>query len=190
MPVIRECIVTTVNALGRVHIAPLGLIGDGEGWIIAPFRPSVTLDNLLAVPHATASHVVDARVFAGCLTGRKDWPLVDSGGPVPRLAAALSHAELLVERITDHDQRPRFHCRVVREVAHSPFQGFNRAQNAVLECAILVSRLHMLPREKVKAEIAYLEIAIGKTAGPDELEAWGWLMERVAAQDRELPARC
>ena len=32
MPMIRECIVTTINAEGEVHIAPLGLIADGEGW--------------------------------------------------------------------------------------------------------------------------------------------------------------
>ena len=49
----------------------------------------------------------------------------------------------------------------------------------MLELAILVSRLSMLPREKIEAEIAYLTIAIDKTAGPEEKEAWGWLMQRV-----------
>jgi hypothetical protein len=39
----------------------------------------------------------------------------------------------------------------------------------------------MLPREKIEAEIVYLSIAIEKTAGPDEREAWGWLMEKVKA---------
>ena len=65
------------------------------------------------------------------------------------------------------------------EETHAPFTGFNRAKAAVLELAILVSRLGMLPREKIEAEIAYLAIAIEKTAGPDEKEAWGWLMQRV-----------
>jgi hypothetical protein len=49
----------------------------------------------------------------------------------------------------------------------------------VIEAAILVSRLAMLPPEKVRQEIAYLEIAVGKTAGPGEREAWSWLMEAV-----------
>jgi hypothetical protein len=39
----------------------------------------------------------------------------------------------------------------------------------------------MLPPEKVESEFKYLEIAITKTAGPREVEAWGWLMERIAA---------
>jgi uncharacterized protein len=182
MPMIRETIVTTVGATGAVHIAPLGLIAEGDGWVVAPFRPSTTLENLRAVPFAVANHTDDVRVFAGCLTGRFSWPTVASERvPVPRLAAALAHEELAVARITEDAQRPRFHCRVVHAVAHAPFRGFNRAQAAVVEAAILVSRLHMLPREKVERELAYLDIAVGKTAGPAEHEAWGWLMDKVRA---------
>jgi uncharacterized protein len=69
---------------------------------------------------------------------------------------------------------------VVQEKTHAPFTGFNRAKAAVIELAILVSRLKMLPRDKIEAEIAYLAIAIEKTAGPNENEAWGWLMQRVS----------
>jgi hypothetical protein len=178
---ICETVVTTIGKDKQPHIAPLGLIQEGEGWIIAPFRPSATLENLLAVPHAVASHVDDVRIFAGCLTGRRDWALVPTGGPVPRLAAALSHWELAVETVTEDELRSRFHCRVTEVAAHAPAAGFNRAQAAVIEAAILVSRLRMLPREKVDNELAYLSIAVEKTAGPREAEAWGWLMERVAA---------
>ena len=179
MPVIIETIVTTLGADGVPHIAPLGLIAEGARWIIAPFRPSTTLDNLRANPFAVANHTDDVRIFAGCLTGRRDWPLVDSGGPVPRLAAALAHEQLRIAHVEEHEQRPRFHCEVVASHAHAPFPGFNRAKHAVLELAILASRLHMLPREKVESEIAYLEIAIGKTAGAAELEAWSWLMAKA-----------
>src|ERR1700754_62054 len=112
MPLIRETIVITTGRDGRAHVAPLGLIADGDDWIIAPFRPSTTLDNLQAVPFATASHTDDVRVFAGCLTGRRDWPTVASEEvQVPRLAGALAHAELAVTEMRDDPQRPRFRCR-------------------------------------------------------------------------------
>ena len=180
MPYIRECIVTTADETGKVHIAPLGIIAEKDGWVIAPFRPSITLDNLAAVPFAVASYTDDVRIFAGCLTGRKDWPTVAVDGcPVPRLEAALAHSVLQVVTVQDDGVRPRHFCRVVEERTHAPFTGFNRAKAAVLELAILVSRLGMLPREKIEAEIAYLTLAIEKTAGPDEREAWSWLMQRV-----------
>src|SRR5262249_3290670 len=71
---IRETIVTTQARDGAVHIAPIGLIGEGEGFVIAPFRPSQTLENLRANPFAVANYTDDVLVFAGCLTGRRDWP--------------------------------------------------------------------------------------------------------------------
>jgi len=181
MPMIRETIVTTVGADGRVHVAPLGIIADdGEGWVIAPFHPSTTLSNLRAVPFAVASYTDDVRVFAGCLTGRQDWPTIAvEHVPVPRLAGALAHEELAVTRVDEDATRPRFHCRAVHRATHAPFAGFNRAQAAVIEAAILVSRLHLLPREKIDREIAYLAVAIEKTAGPAEQEAWGWLMDKL-----------
>jgi hypothetical protein len=182
MAMIRETILTTASRDGRVHIAPIGIIADGEGWIIAPFRPSTTLDNLTAVPFAVANYTDDVRVFAGCLTGRQQWPTTASDNvPVPRLKGALAHAELAVVDVTEHELRPLFHCTVVQRQSHAPFEGFNRAKAAVVEAAILVSRLHLLPREKVEAEIAYLAIAVEKTAGAEEVEAWRWLMEHIRA---------
>jgi hypothetical protein len=178
---ICETVVTTADGSGAVHIAPLGLISEGDRWLVAPFRPSRTLDNLREVPIAVASHVDDVRIFAGCLTGRRDWPLVATGCPVPRLKAALSHWELRVEHVTEDDERPRFRMRLVAVGSHAPSSGFNRAKAAVIELAILSSRLSMLPREKVAREIGYLEIAVKKTAGPEEEEAWTWLMEKVRA---------
>ena len=97
MPLIREAIVTTVNAQGEPHIAPLGLIVEGEGWILAPFHPSTTLDNLRQAPFAVANFTDDVRVFAGCLTRRRHWPLTPATVvAAPRLAATLSHIELVV----------------------------------------------------------------------------------------------
>jgi len=181
---IRETIVTSVSSSGRVHMAPLGLIAEGDAWIIAPFLPSITLDNLRAVPFAVANHSDDVRIFAGCLTGRKDWPVTGSHHvPVPRLLGALTHWELAVEQVVEDESRPRFRCRIVHCANHGGFSGFNRAQAAVIEAAILVSRRHLLPREKIDREMSYLEIALTKTAGPIEREAWDWLQQELARND-------
>ncbi|MBK1836784.1 DUF447 family protein [Azospirillum sp. YIM B02556] len=187
MPLIRETIITTTGVDGRPHVAPMGvtvdLDGDGERLVLAPFRPSRTLDNLLARRCAVVNHTDDVRVFAGCISGRRrEWPTVPADRiDAPRLAHCLSHEEIAVVEMENDPVRPRFHCRTVHAAAHASFRGFNRAQAAVIEAAILVSRLHMLPMDKIACEIDYLTIAIGKTAGPPELEAWDWLMARIAA---------
>jgi uncharacterized protein len=178
---IREVIVSTRCADGRLHAAPMGMREHDGLILLAPFRPSTTLENLARERQAVVNLTDDVRVFAGSLTGRRDWPMHParsvSGGV---LVQALSHIELKVERLEEDPLRPRFHCRAVHEETHAPFRGFNRAQAAVIEAAVLVSRLHLLPAEKIDREVEYLRIAIDKTAGPREHEAWEWLMARIA----------
>jgi hypothetical protein len=180
---IREVIITTTAAQGAVHIAPMGVhVLDSSEMLVMPFRPSTTLDNIRATGCAVMNYCDDVRIFAGCLTGRRDWPLVGADRVRgKRLAAALGHAELELDRFEDDQTRPRLYCRVVHEANHAPFRGFNRAQFAVLEAAILASRLHMLPWNKIESELDYLRIGLDKCAGPVEREAWDWLMEKVDA---------
>jgi len=102
------------------------------------------------------------------------------------LACALAHTELALLHIEDDDTRPKLFCKAVHTVNHAPFQGFNRAQFAVLEAAILVSRLQWLPAEKIASEIAYLKIGMEKTAGPKEWEAWQWLMTAITAHTSKV----
>lgn len=177
---IRETVVTTRAEDGHIHIAPMGVREEGEYLLLAPFRPSRSLDNMLRDRCAVINYTDDVRIIAGCLTGRWQWPLCPASiinGM--RLKDTLAHTEVLVEQVEDDELRPRLLCRPVHEEQHAAFRGFNRAQAAVLEAAVLVSRLQMLPWKKIQSEIEYLAIAIDKTAGPHEQQAWEWLMEAI-----------
>jgi hypothetical protein len=187
---ILETIVTSLSVDGQCHIAPMGVQVDGECLVILPFRPSATLENIARSGCAVLNHTDDVRVFAGCLSGRRNWPLVCTERVAGmRLRDALSHQELELVRMEDDAVRPRLVCRAVYTASHAPFAGFNRAQFSVLELAILVSRLDRLPVEKRECELAYLRIGFEKTAGVREREAWEWLMERVEAYRQEAAER-
>jgi hypothetical protein len=178
---IREVVVTSVDAAGVPHLAPMGVRDVGARVVLAPFRPSRTLDNVLSQKRAVVNATDDVRVFAGCVTGRRGFPLVATDCGVPRLATALAHEELALDSVEEDVERPRLVCRVVGHRAHAPFRGLNRAQGAVVEAAVLVSRLHLLPREKIEREMRYLAIAIERTAGEREREAWTWIVDAVNA---------
>ena len=179
---IFETIVTVRGQAGRTQVTPLGVRRQGDWVVLAPFRPSLTLELLLESRVAVINCTDDVRVFAGCIVGRRDWPLVPATKiDGLRLASSLAHEELELAEFVDDVQRPQLRCRSVHRETHAPFSGFNRAQAAVVEAAILVSRLSILPAGKLEAELEYLKIAIDKTAGEPELEAWSWLMEAVAA---------
>ncbi len=184
---IQEVIITTQNAEGVSHIAPMGVHIIDDEFIILPFRPSITLNNILQTESAIINYCDDVRIFAGCLTGRRDWPLTATEKIQGHfISSALAHKELKLDRIEDDETRPKLFCKAIHSVNHAPFQGFNRAQYAVLEAAILVSRLKMLSIEKIDSEIEYLSIGLNKTAGEKEREAWSWLLALVKTHKQEL----
>jgi hypothetical protein len=195
---IYETVITTVSPAGVVHVAPMGVRYADDVVVLMPFRPSTTLANIEATGRAVLNLITDVRVFAGCVTGRKTWPTValpalpgdrspdcmpdsapDDAPPDQRLATALGHEQLRLVAHSHDAQRPVLRLKRAAAAQHGFFPGMNRAQAAVVEGAVLVSRLFMLPREKLEAEWRWLQIAIDKTAGPAELEAWGWLDQAV-----------
>jgi len=190
---IFEAVITSLGADGSAHVAPFGVRYRGAQVVLMPFKPSGTLERLRESGHAVLNLSTDSRVFAGAVCarwlGRRDWPLVPAQAiRGVRLANALAHSELRLVHDDDHAERPTLVFERVLDVTHAPFPGFNRAQAAVVEGAVLVSRLHLLPADKIDAEMAYLQIAIDKTAGPEEREAWGWLREAIARHRAGEPA--
>lgn len=179
---ILETIVTTRTVSGEVHIAPFGIRERNGKILLSPYRPSTTLDHVLRDKCCVLNVTDDVRIFAGALTGHRDWPVRPAKkiqGHV--LQAALSHRELALISILDDPVRPELELEVIHEEQHAPFRGFNRAQAAIIELAVLASRLDRLPRDKIAQEMHYLQIAVDKTAGTRELEAWQWLNEKIMA---------
>ena len=183
---IFETIITSVDLAGEPHIAPFGVRYEGDLVVIAPYKPSTTLDNILATKCAVMNLADDVRVFAAALTNRKIGQLV----PIKtasqankakgfRLADCLAHVELELVELRDDASRPQLFMQKAAEFNHKPFTGFNRAQAAVIELAVLVSRLRILPKDKIMLEIEYLKIAMDKTAGEREMQAWSWLTEAI-----------
>jgi len=177
---IIETLVTSQNADGTAHIAPMGIWQTAQHFVLAPFKPSQTLVNVLHSGVVVLNFTDQVTIFAGCLSGRYDWPVISANKiECPVLQAALTHIELELSHVVEDEIRPELHCNVVHEQMHAGFNGFNRAQAAVIELAILTSRLDRLPTEKIQSEYDYLKIAVDKTAGADERKAWGWLAAKV-----------
>ena len=94
---------------------------DYGRFIQAGFAFNMVEGSLLFV----VNRIDDVRIFAGCLTGRKDWPLVPTEKiKGQRLEAALSHLELELESFEDDELRPRFYLKPVLEKSHSAFSCY------------------------------------------------------------------
>ena len=185
---IHEVIVTTISNKGTVHIAPMGIRFIDKQVIISPFKPSTTLNNIIENNIATINFIDDVRVFAGIVSRyKKDWELSARTNLeiVPNLTLTNTFYNVAVNEYQEDDKRPDIICDIKNSEIIKPFLGFNRAQFSVIEAAVLLSRLGMIPMEKIDREIEYLKIGIDKTAGPHELEAWGWIQDKILSYKKD-----
>jgi hypothetical protein len=83
--------------------------------------------------------------------------------------------------LDDEQQRTRIQCKTTQQGELRPFWGFNRAKHAVLEAAILATRVGILERQEIDQQMQYLEIIVGKTAGEQELAAFELIQRFLAA---------
>ena len=185
---IHEVIVTTISNEDIVHIAPMGIRFIDKQVVISPFKPSTTLNNITENNIATINFIDDVRVFAGIVSRhKKDWELSARTDLeiVPNLTLTNTFYNVVVNEYQEDDKRPNIICDIKNSAVIKPFLGFNRAQFSVIEAAVLLSRLGMIPMEKIDREIEYLKIGIDKTAGPHELEAWGWIQDKILSYKKD-----
>jgi hypothetical protein len=148
--------------------------------VLKPFLATATFRNVRDTGAAVVNLTDDVGLFARAAIANPDAPVVPAAvvrGVV--LADACSWREVEVRAIDDTPPRSRVEAAVVHRGARREFVGFNRARHAVLEAAIHATRVHMLPRAFVEAELARLQVIVDKTAGPRELEAMALLRDYV-----------
>ena len=177
---IRESIVITTDLKNKPHVTPMGIIYDKKKLIISPFIPSKTYLNLKENPYAVINFTDDVNIFVDALLGKSNFK-IKSTKEIKSfyLENALSYVEVKVTKFIENKIRPKFECKILKETSLGSFKGFNRAQLSVIEAAILVSRIKILPVTKIKKEINYLKIAVDKTAGKKEKIAWTKLIKKI-----------
>jgi hypothetical protein len=184
--VILETIVTSVAEDGAVNCAPMGVEWGDDVIVLKPFLETATYRNVRATGAAVVNLIDDVRVFAAAAIANPQYatiPAVAVRGVV--LADCCSWREVEVRAMDSTPPRSRIESAVVHRGARREFIGFNRARHAVIEAAIYVTRLHLLPRAFIDSELARLQVIVDKTAGAAEFEAMALLTEHVRSAPHE-----
>ncbi|HEX4143964.1 MAG TPA: DUF447 domain-containing protein [Pirellulales bacterium] len=181
MPFILEGLVSSTNADGSPHLAPMGPEAGAamDRLVLKPFPTSTTYQNLrrtgVGVFHVTDDVEQLARSAMGDLQPAPRW--LDAhpaeGGWI--LAGACRWYAFRVGSIDDSAERVRMEAEVVEQGRLRDFCGFNRAQHAVLEAAILATRVERLPADEIFAQLERLRPLVEKTGGAAEERAWAYL---------------
>jgi hypothetical protein len=183
---IVEGIISTYNADGVVNISPMGPIVDDslDRLWLRPFRTSTTFQNLKREGAGVFHITDDVELFAQAAVGQPD--------PLPRLvpakrvrgaiiADACRWFAFEIELLDDSAERTSIVARVVDRGVIRDFLGFNRAKHAVIEAAILATRVHLIDVDELRIEFERLAVPIQKTGAAAECGAFEFLRNYVNA---------
>lgn len=190
---ILEAIVTTSNEDGTTNISPMGpTVSSGGGGVIEefqlrPFDTSRTFANLKRTRCGVLHVTDDVMLFALTAIGQKpeNPNLIDAESIEGKiLADACRFYEFRVGFIDETGARMNLNCSTVRQGKLRDFWGFNRAKHAVLEAAILATRLDFLPKQEIEESMNRLKVIVEKTAGEQEAAAMDLLVRFMAESQR------
>ena len=188
---ILEGIVVSLDAAGAANIAPMGPRVDRglTKLVLRPYQSSQTYRNLKQTARGVFHVIDDVELLAQAAVGLLD-PQPSLTGiddfPCPRLADCCRWFAFEVDTLDDAAERTTISCRVSKRGTVRDFFGFNRAKHAVLEAAILATRLGILPNDDIRAELERLAAPVAKTAGEQERRAFEFLRTYIEQRSPTL----
>lgn len=185
MPFILEAIVITQSEKGVPNFAPMGVTFEGDSFFLRPYKETTTYTNLVVTGQAVINLTDNVVLFAEGAVGQPQFPTIPAEqvkGLV--LQDACTYYECTVQNLKEDGERARFACTVVKKGILREFVGFNRAKNAVIEAAILATRVQFLGQEYVLSEFKRLGEIVHKTGGEQEHAAFQYLFENVGRPHR------
>jgi hypothetical protein len=184
---ILEAIITTTNEDGSVNVSPMGPLVDGDpadGFELRPFETSRTFANLQQRPYGVLHVTDDVMLFAKAAIGKLDE--IPSIRPAEVndntfiLEDACRWYEFEAVYFETSEPRKNIRCKAIASGRNRDFWGFNRARHAVIEAAILATRIDFLPAEEIVRQYESLRAIVDKTGGPIENQTMTMLEQFVS----------
>lgn len=171
---ITEAIITTVSKSGVPNAAPMGIVRQDGKYFIRMYTDTATLRNASDTGYLTANFTADARIYV--MSAFKDLSpeffQFEEGMVPPRLKDAAGWAYFKC-KAKDVVHLEPIHVKI----AKCSLPVFNRAFAAVVEAAIVGTRLRFYKGDEGIKKIHEYESVVKKCGSPTDIEAMKILKE-------------
>ncbi|MEQ8210983.1 MAG: DUF447 family protein [Lacipirellulaceae bacterium] len=189
---ILEGLVTTLNPDGTTNLSPMGPIVDrqlgtgGTEWLhFRPYAPSTTLENMKRTGRGILHVTDDASLVAMAAVGKlQKLPNMRkaSGFEGMILTQACRWFSFEVVGLDDRSEMHHVYAKVAEKGTLREHFGFNRASSAILELAIMATRIKFLPAEEIRSAVERLSPVVVKTGDKKDLRALETLGQHFDSQ--------
>jgi len=183
---IVETIFSTLDEEGRPNFAPMGLLFNGDFIFIRPYRKTQTCRNLLSSGHGVANLADDVLAYVQCgLYGiiLPHFPAAAAPGAVYDGTCSWMEMSVIEEKGTA--ERAEFRCQVLHRGIKKEFTGFCRAHYAVIEAAILATRLDLTDRKIMAEKLIHYGEIVRKTGSDAENQAFQLVHDYIRKRGKE-----
>lgn len=152
---------------------------------LRPFATSTTYRNLRRENRGVFHVTDDVQLLAGAAIGQLPPPEMLQADSTSDPFAGMILAEACrwyafeVRACDDSQARVELDCEVVRRGRLRDFLGWNRAMHAVLEAAILATRVDLLDATDIQTQLESLSIIVDKTASDRERSAFRTIQQFI-----------
>lgn len=175
---IYETVLTTKRG-DKMNIAPMGVhVVNEKTLLVFPFKTSHTYRLLKDTGVAVVNFVDNVEIIARTVLSDEIFPW-DPAEKVDGwvLRDAYMYFEVKSKNIKEDDLKACFEMEVLLKRERRVPLIFNRASFAVIEGAIILSRLSLYEKEEVVNFFKMLQSLVFKTGGERELRAWNFLID-------------
>lgn len=180
---IVETIFSTLDPIGQPNFAPMGVILMDDAMTIRPYRDTQTCRNILSTRYGVVNISDDVLAYVQSGLYHTVLPHVKAQMiPGVVFLGACSWREVEVIEDDGSPERAEFHCRELYRGWNRDFLGFCRARNAVIEAAILATRIHLHDKDILMSELEKFRLIVEKTGDDKEKEAFSLVRDYVNRQ--------
>lgn len=179
-----EGLLTTSDSAGDVNLSPMGPRIDipRKKMVLRPFKTSRSFANLIETKSGVFHITDDVNLIARAAVGSIDpWPqmvqIIDTD--VYRLCDTCQWFLLELASIEQEGERATLQLNILKMGRVRDFIGFNRAKHAVIEAAILATRVGILSDSDITSQMEMLRSWVDKTGGVSEHDAYSFLQQFI-----------
>lgn len=183
---IIETIFSTLDSDGKPNFAPMGIEWGEELVTVRPFRNTNTYRNLLASGYGVANLTDDVLAYVRSALYDAVLPHFPSKAiPGAVFEGACSWRELKLVAEIGLGDRAELSCAVAHVGRQRDFLGFCRAGYAVIEAAILATRLDFYDPRLVSEKLEHYAEIVRKTGSENDSQAFRLVREYVQKRGNE-----
>jgi hypothetical protein len=139
---IIETVITTINELGRIHFSAVGVKFFKSKALFDLYKKSDTFENLKIKDYGIINIVDKAEYFIKAALSSEKIDISEiKKNELYYLTDCCSYYHFKVLKIKDCGRKYRVEVKILRKKENRKYIGFNRANNLLLEAAIIASRI-------------------------------------------------